>query len=118
MFCPCWFPPSSAGPNLFWSDTSALIQLPIQDRIFMRERPMRLVAAQAAGVHFQLGIEVVGMMEDEAFRDERQPRRAPLGQSEMRDNQVLKQLQQLGVDVAQLPRCVAHQISGQEQMAE
>src|SRR5258708_969769 len=68
--CPLRSQGSPERPRLSPSDTSAFVELPVQNRVLMRERAGRLVAAQAAGVHLQLGVQVVGVVEDEHHADD------------------------------------------------
>ena len=99
------------------SHATPLEQMPIQHRIAVGERPVRSVAAQAAGVHFQLGVEVVGVVDDQTFRHQRQPRRPPLRQTKVRQDDVFQHLHQFRVHVAQFAGRVAHQVAAEEQMA-
>src|SRR5437868_7754131 len=82
------------------SDGAGLEQLLAERRVAVGERPRRLVAAQTADVHLQLAIQIVGVVQDQALRHQRQPRRAPLRQRQVRYEQVFEESQQLRVDVA------------------
>ena len=55
-----------------------LVQVPAQHRVAGSERAGFLVAAQTAHVHFHLGVQIVGMMDDQALGQQGQARRAPM----------------------------------------
>ena len=77
-----------------------LEQLAVQHRVAGGERAVVGIAGQAADVHFQLGVQVVGVMEDEALGNERQARRTPLGQGQMREDEMLEELHQFGINIS------------------
>ena len=81
------------------SNTSSLQQLLAQCRIAFGEWPFGAIAAEAAHVHLQLGVQIVGVMENQTFRYQRQTRRTPLRQRQMAQDNVFEHLHQLRVDV-------------------
>src|SRR5579875_1683496 len=58
-------------------------QMTVEHGITLGERSLGTIPAEAAHIHFQLGIEIVGVMEDETLRHQRQARRPPLRQGQM-----------------------------------
>src|SRR5262245_30356133 len=64
-------------------DLASFEQLLSENRIPIRKRSDRVVAHQASHVHFHFRVQIVGMMENQTFRNCRQPWRAPLRQREM-----------------------------------
>src|SRR5437016_2155665 len=72
------------------SRLSTFVQLPVQHRVTIRERPGGSVVAQTPHVHFQLRIQVVDMVENQTLRDQWQSRRPPFRQVEVCDDEVLQ----------------------------